>query len=621
MDNYFHLSPEKRRFLPFGSVQPAGWLRAQMQRDLDGFVGNLDQLVPSLMNDPIYGMGRLSKQSPPKVLGNAKEGDAEGDAQYQWWNSETQSNWWDGFLRQVLMLDDNERLLKVQQYIHSILATQDEDGYLGIYDPELRYQFDTENGELWSKATLCRGLLAYYEYTKEERVFEAVCRAVENVFLHYPIYASSPFRSGSAFNGGVSHGLAFTDVLERLYYHTQLPIYREYALFLYQDYSTTHQSEADGQLGNLLKEGYRFKSHGVHTFEQLRALIIARYSTQDPRYPIALERYLHRIQEVTTLTGGAVGDEWIEERVADATHTGYEYCSLQELLDSYCLLLQKTGEAALAEQIERLFYNAAQGARHPEQSCIAYLKTDNSFEMLGTRNGWQEPNRQQTRYKYSAVHQEVAVCCSPNAGRISPYFVQNAWMLEGKSTLVATLLMPNVLRTTLLGQPLCIENQCNYPFDHHLRLIVTTSAPLHFTLKIRQPAWATQTFTKERYHLEDGYLVFDRLFSTQDVIELSWEAEVEVKRDPKGASYYSYGALLYALPITAKLRTGKTYSDGFTDLYYEPLSTDRFAFLENEKASFESGKIRTQLLQNSTGQVVPVELIPIGKTILRQLTF
>jgi DUF1680 family protein len=153
---------------------------------------------------------------------------------------------------------------------------------------------------------------------------------------------------------------------------------------------------------------------------------------QNPELSKALNIYLDRIKNTTTISGGAIGDEWIAERTADATHTGYEYCSLQELLDSYSLLLQKTGNATVGDDIENIFYNAAQGSRNPNHSCIAYLKTDNSFEMLGTKNGEVEPDRKQTRYKYSPAHQDVAVCCSPNAGRISPYFVQNAWMKEGK---------------------------------------------------------------------------------------------------------------------------------------------------------------------------------------------
>ena len=151
---------EKYQSLPFGSIKPMGWLKVQMQKDMAGFVGNLDQLVPDLLNDPIYSSGRLHKQSKAKDLGNLKSGDAGGDDQYKWWNSETQSNWWDGYIRNAFLLDDQRAIEKVKSYINRILATQDEDGYIGIYDKELRYNFTGENGELWSKTTLYRGLLA-----------------------------------------------------------------------------------------------------------------------------------------------------------------------------------------------------------------------------------------------------------------------------------------------------------------------------------------------------------------------------------------------------------------------------------------------------------------------------
>lgn len=80
-------------FLPFGSIKPTGWLKKQMQDDIKGFAGNLDRIVPDLIYDPIYSTGRLGRNSKSKNLGNTKEGDAAGDEQYNWWNSETQSNW------------------------------------------------------------------------------------------------------------------------------------------------------------------------------------------------------------------------------------------------------------------------------------------------------------------------------------------------------------------------------------------------------------------------------------------------------------------------------------------------------------------------------------------------
>lgn len=606
---------------PFGRIRPGGWIRDQMRRDLDGFVGHLDRIVPDLMNDPIYGSGRLHGRSAAKDLGNLKSGDAEGEEQYKWWNSETQSNWWDGYLRTVFLLEDADGMRKAARYVRSILRTQDEDGYLGIYDRELRYAFRSENGELWSKATLYRGLLAYYDCTLDESVFEAVVRAVDNVMRHYPIHASSPFSSGTSFNGGVSHGLMFTDVLERLFALTGNPIYRDYALFLYLDYSNTPQSEADAQLGNILDPEYRLQSHGVHTFEHLRAVIIAREASPDPDLARALDIQVDRIRAATTISGGAIGDEWIHGRHADATHTGYEYCSLHELLDSHALLLQKSGDVHVADDIERIFFNAAQGARHPHRSGIAYLKTDNSYDMRGTRNGEDEPDRIQTRYKYSPAHQDVAVCCAPNAGRISPYFVQNAWMRQNETTLVATLLMPCVLDATLDGHPIRIETITEYPFANGFRWVIRQSAAAGFTLKIRKPDWVDEVACSEAFVLDGGYIRIERTFSAKDEIRLEFKTQVRIRTDPSGSTYFTHGALLYALPIEAREIKGRRYAPDFEDLEYEPGAAARYAADPGAPATYREGRIETSLINQATGKAERVSLVPFGTTILRQVTF
>ena len=621
MKLYAQDTTEKLTSLSFGAIKPTNWLKEQMQKDINGFVGNLDSIVPDLVNDPIYGTGRLQKHSKSKDLGNLKEGDAEGDDQYKWWNSETQSNWWDGFLRNAFLLNDKKGIEKAKKHVEAILATQDEDGYIGIYDKELRYRFNSENGELWAKATLYRGLLAYYEYTRDEKVFAAVERAVENVMQNYPINGSSPFNSGRSFNGGVSHGLTFTDILERMYFYTKNQKYRAYALFLYHDFSSTYQSETDAQLKNILDPAYRLKSHGVHTYEHLRALIIAKYASQQATLAKALEIYLQRIMNATTICGGAIGDEWIAERVADATNTGYEYCSLQELLDSYSLLLQKTGNAVIGDYIENIFYNAAQGSRNPDHSCIAYLKTDNSFEMSGTKNGETEAGRKQVRYKYSPAHQDVAVCCNPNAGRISPYFIQNSWMKENETTLVATLLMPNILETTVNGNNIRIENNTGYPYQNDFRFVISQSKPSQFILKIRKPRWVKKVISNDVYKIEHDFIVIERTFSENDTVNISFETEIQTGITNAGSRYFTYGALVYALPIKAKEIAGKTYTGNFTDFTYEATSTERYTFKQDVQATYEMGKIHTKLINQHTGALEAVELVPVGKTVLRQVTF
>ncbi len=612
---------EKFQRLPFGSIKPTGWLKVQMQKDMAGFVGNLDRLVPDLINDPIYGEGRLRKNSISKDLGNLKSGDAAGDEQYKWWNSETQSNWWDGFIRNALLLDDKYAIEKIKIYIKQILATQDEDGYLGIYDTEMRYKFISENGELWSKATLFRGLLAYYEFSHDQNVWNSLVKAVDNVMQNYPVNQSQPFYAGNDFSGGVAHGLTFTDVLDRMYQLTGDIKYRDYALFLYLNFSENYSSEKDGQLVNILNPDYKLQSHGVHTFEHLRPLIVSAYTSGNSDLEKALEIYLARIKNATTITGGAIGDEWIAGRTADATKTGYEYCSLQELLDSYTVLLQKNGNSKIADEIETIFYNAAQGSRNPQHSCIAYLKTDNSFEMLGTKNGEIEPDRKQTRYKYSAVHQDVAVCCSPNAGRISPYFLQSSWFKEGENMLVAALLMPNILETSLNNLKLKIENKTNYPFENQFIFKIRLENPTAFKLKIKKPAWVKSIKTNEKFCVEDEYIVIERYFLKEDKIELEFTADVLVKEDLNHEKYFTYGALIFAWPIASDEQKGREYAPGFDDLMYAPKVATRYGFIKQHQAKFKDGKIIVNLKNLATQKIEKVELIPFGKTILRQVSF
>lgn len=612
---------QKYEPIPFGSIKPTGWLKVQMQKDIAGFVGNLDRLVPELINDPIYGSGRLGKHSKAKNLGNLKEGDAAGDEQYKWWNSETQSNWWDGYLRNVLLLNDSAGIQKVKHYVAKILETQDADGYLGIYNTELRYKFQSENGELWAKTTLLRGLLAYYEYTNDQQVWSAINKAVDNVMTNYPINQSNPFFAGKDYSGGVAHGLTFTDICERMYQITKNQKYLEYATFMFKNFSQNYSSEKDIQLKSIFDTAYSLQCHGVHTFEHLRPLIVAACSTHDTELNKALNIYLKRIKSVTTLTGGAIGDEWIGSRMANSTNTGYEYCSLHELMDSYTLLFQKNGEMEIAEMIERIFYNAAQGARNPDCSAIAYLKTDNSYQMLGTRNGEIEPDRKQTRYKYSPVHQDVAVCCSPNAGRITPYFIQNMWLKENNNTLVAAILGPNMLETTVNNTKVSIEEITGYPYQNQFLFKIKTATPTAFTLKIRKPLWAKEIRINEKYRLENGFIVISKTFQAFESFEIEFLTEVEIQQDANGEKAFKYGALLYALPIESAEEKGKKYADGFYDIYYKPVNFTNLKFEPDYKPVFQKGKILVSMKNTAKNQIEQVELVPFAKTILRQVSF
>ncbi|MBD3582489.1 beta-L-arabinofuranosidase domain-containing protein [Flavobacterium selenitireducens] len=610
--------PEKLEILPLNAVKPHGWIKEQIIHNLDGFTGHLDQLAPDLIvSDDIYDKNRLSKKVKSKDVG-AIGGEGDWQVQFLWWNSETQSNWRDGYIRSAILANDEAHLSKIKTYVDKILASQDKDGYLGIYDEELRYTFDNENGELWAKASLLRGLLAWYDYSKDEKVLHSVKRAVDNTMNGFPINASHPFYSKNANVGGLSHGLTFTDVLEDLYRLTKNQKYLDYALFLYKDFSENKLNE-DAQYAKLMDENLMLNGHGVHTYEHLRSLAVAYNASGNPELLKARERFENKIKLETTASGGPVGDEWIGSRKADATNRGYEYCSLQELMHSYESLLAKTGKSGYADKVEKLFFNAAQGARHPEQSCIAYLKSDNSYEMTGGLNG-DKSDAKQTRYRYSPVHKEAAVCCVPNAGRIAPYFVQHMW-LKDKNSLVAALLGPSEVTTKIGNIEVSVVEKTAYPFEDRIEFQVTANGK--FDLKIRKPEWLKRFDCNLSYKEENGYLIFSRKWSGTESVILTLHPTVETRQDLNDEFYFSYGALVLAHPIKGIPQVTKTYAlREFSDVNYTAENPVVYQFGKPSKpVALGDSKFATSLVDPQTGNEEKVVLQPMARTILRQVTF
>jgi uncharacterized protein len=626
------IKPQAYEWLWFGEIKPAGWIHAQMERDMvQGFVGCLDTLVPDLIQqDDIYGSNRLTQSVKAKDLGVVSK-ETEWEVQFLWWNSETQSNWRDGFVRTAFLLENPAYLEKAGKYIRHILSTQDPDGYLGIYAPDLRFNFTGENGELWAQASLFRVLLGYYEATGETPVLNAVIQAVDVTMQAYPLGQSHPFTVKNDY-AGVCHGLVFTDVLDRLYQLTKQEKYLDYALWLYAEYSEANLSADDVRYIHLTNPTYHFHAHAVHTYEHLRPLLTAVYASGNPLLEKALTAYLEKLDRCLTPSGAPIGDEEIKGRYADTAETGYEYCSLHELLDSYTHLLQKTGNPKWGDRIEWLLFNAGQGARHPQESAIAYLKTDNSYSMTGSLHPDDpiDPLNPQTRYKYSPVHQDVAVCCVPNAGRIYPYYVKSMWMRSPKG-LFCALYGACELQTEVNGTKVHIIEETNYPFDLTISFLVNVSQPVEFELVLRKPAWAVgfELQTTSEWDEESDVIRIDKTWLSGDKVVLNFQAKINQTEFRRGEYFISYGPLLFAQPLSSNAKLGRSYPvEGFHDLYYSSdvasmplaLSTNSEKEIHLKKLPFHVENPWKTLIIFIDHKPLP-KLIPMGGTILRQITF
>jgi hypothetical protein len=607
-----------------------------MRADLAGFVGHVDQLAPDLiLDDDIYGVDRRTTGSRPPHLGAVTDTDHAHAEQFAWWNSETQSNWRDGWIRHVLLVGDGEQQAQVRAYVDRMVATADPVGYLGVYAPDLRFGGEPENGELWAQATLGRALLGYVEGTNDrddaQRVLAAVTRALTVTMAAYPAGGVSPFRAGGY--AGAAHGLMLVDVLDQAADLTGDETFRRYAAWLYAAYSASIVSEPDLQLPRLADPTQTFAGHGVHTYEHLRALVIASETHPDQTaLSDALRVALARLERCLTLASGPIGDEWILGRSADATTTGYELCSTQELTASLLRLICATGDLAWADTLESTVLNAGLGAWHPDRSAVAYLQTDNAFSMTGNRHG-APPDPHQSRYRYSALHREAAVCCVPNAGRLLPTFLRAAVLRQGTDVVIA-LYGPMVATFMIDDVAVTLAQETTYPDELQVRLRVSTARPVRFRLVLRHPRWATDlrvcrvlADVVDRTEVLDTSEGIDRVWHDDELVVV-FGAVPTIRDDPSGEVFVSYGPRVFALPIPSKTRVTRSFDvPGLADLSVEPTSADHeFLRMITDDPTLPAVAAQGVVAgfvdrRDPSTTVVRRGLEPLGRSALRRVTF
>lgn len=610
-----------KRF-PISNIKPMGWLLHEMRRDIDGFVGNLDEVVPEIIvHDDIYGSNRLTKEIKAKDVGSLNEG-WDWEIQYLWWGAEQIGNWLDGLVRYAFMLDDTKAKEKARLYLDRAFDAQDDDGYIGIYAPDLRFNFCGENGELWAQTTIIRPALAYDEMSKEPVYRDRIIKAVECTMRNYPAWKSEPYKTKEDYSG-LTHGLMFTDVMYELFLLTEENKYIDYARFLYEDYNKHNVHDQDIFREHLLDSEWRFRDHGAHVYEHIRAVITSEISQQED-YHRLIDMFFGKIAYCVQPSGGPIGDECISQRCANAEKTGYEYCSITELAHSYEMMLETTGDLKWADKVEHLIFNAGFAARHPLRSQISYLNCDNSYRMMG--DGMSTPGvGENARYKYSAAHRDAAVCCVPNAGRLLPYFLNRMYFKTDDGILIA-MYAPSTFTT----ESIVIEQKTAYPFENKIEFVVETIQEK--TLYLRIPSWA-KSVNVEGVSSSRKQDMLEIRCSGKLKFTITFECGITTKVDLLGNDYFMVDSLVYSYPIEAKEHFGIAYERIYRDCRYEPLENDfeKIRSLCDSVSTAECinlGKdiqnppvYKFKMMEEGSHKKIEIEMVPIGATVLRRTTF
>jgi len=146
--------------LPIGSIEPQGWLRAQLRLEADGFFGHLTELSRFLI-----------KENNPWLS-------PEGKGEKFW---EEVPYWLKGFGDLAYVLGDQRMIDEAKEWINGVVASQREDGWFGpranLKSPRVH---STGKPDLWPNMPMLNALQSYYEYSSDERVIRLMTKRPSN---------------------------------------------------------------------------------------------------------------------------------------------------------------------------------------------------------------------------------------------------------------------------------------------------------------------------------------------------------------------------------------------------------------------------------------------------------
>jgi len=619
------------RLLEAGEVKPAGWIKQQLKRDLErGITGHYDRINPTVAHDLFVAADR--KSSPigiPVITATRRPA---------WWSGEHEGYWKDAVTRTAFLTGDEDYMARARGWMESIASHQGGDGYIGIYRPGNRFNHRGENGELWTQSRIMVAMLAFHEFTGDAGVFHSVVKAVDLAMSKYGP-GRGYFRNSNSrlFNGGMSHGLAFVDVLEWLYRKTGGDDYRLFAEFLYRDFSEHCVCNNDMALSKLLDRDKKFYLHGPHVAEHFMIPFFLARTTGKEEYRRAADNAIHKLRYHLTPGGALVSYENVNG-VRGSADALYEYCSITELAISLIRVMQFTGSIEAADMVERMTMNAGQGARLAVLEACSYLTSDNRDTI--NRRGYLG------REGYSASH-SAAACCTLNAGRLMPHYVSGMWMrMKDPEGLAAMLYGPCQLETAVRGVKVKIKEDTDYPHSDRIVFSIDPDSPLAFSLFLRRPGFGGDVKTEApgcQVRKGVDFIELRKKWNKGDKVTLVMEPEVETVRDPAGGLlereefYVQRGPLLYALKIPARMKKVREHGEsGFYDYAVSPAEDIRLDYSFIDGAGFELirnpgadpqrpwEKAPLSLaceMRDAKGRTTKTEFVPEGCTVLRRVSF
>ena len=547
--------------LPLGAIKPEGWLRLQLQAQVTGLTGHLDEVYPNVVGARNAWLG------------------GDGDA----W--ERGPYWIDGLLPLAYILDDEDLKAKAQVWVEAILGSQKEDGYFGPdtdRDPEPGLQRNNSH-DWWPKMVALKIIKQYYMATRDSRVIPFLDK-----YFRYQLKMLPKFPLDNWTFWGAQRGGDNLEIVLWLYNLTGEKYLLELGELIHSQSTKWSQIFYDGEMLRTQNS-----MHCVNLGQGFKEPVIYYQQSKDPKLLEAMRRGEKVIHDYLGLpTGLWAGDELIN--YGDPTR-GSELCTAVEMMFSLEEMLRITGDTHWADYLERVAYNALPTQVTDDFTARQYFQQTNQIEC--TRN---------TMRNFSTPHDDTDQvfgvlngypCCTTNMHQGWPKFTQNLWYATDDGGLAALVFAPSKVEAEVAdGVRVSVSEETFYPFDEEIRL--TVSFPdkkvkgAYFPIKFRIPSWCSEPVVKVNGE------VSGQVCSAGDVVSLrrNWKrgdmVTIELPMKISCGEWYDRAAVIERGPLVYALKMQENWTKKefkpeervrYDDWYYEVTSPSKWNWCFSRK--------------------------------------
>ena len=408
---------------------------------------------------------------------------------------------------QALRMTDDPRLFaQVSNVVHTFIATQADDGYLGPFPKESRL---LKNWDLWGHYHALSALVLWHQYTGDPAALAAARKAADLICHTYLDTGRSVFDAGDAeMNMAILTGMA---MLHRL---TGEPRYLQMARAVEKDWERAGDYLRAGLDGREYFESLRPRWESLH---DLQGLVELWRITGEAKYREAFIHHWRSIRRWDRRNTGAFssGEQATGNPYAP---TAIETCCTVAWMALTVDYLRLTGDPRAADELELSTLNGGLGAQHASGRWWTY-----NTPMDGVR----EASAHTIVFQARAGTPELN-CCSVNGPRVLGMLSEWGVMSAGDG-LVVNSYLPGEFAASLAGQEIRLKLDRDYPQADSERVIVAKSGDAEWTMRLRIPLWSGRTVVRANFsgvpdHATAGsYLEIRRRWAAGDEVVLKFD--------------------------------------------------------------------------------------------------